>query len=131
MTELIVGHLWGDYLFQNNWMALNKGKHFFPCFVHCFLYTICVCFWVCFIANNSFSWLFFGLIFLSHYPIDQFGLTQKWLNLIKGRNFIEEELSNNVGKSIRVSFSTLVYTVADNTLHFTAMYFVMKYCFGA
>lgn len=100
------------------------------CFVHCLIYTISISLWVCLIGGKPFSWLFFRLIFLSHYPIDQFGLTQKWLDLIKGRNFIKEELSDSVGKSIRVSFSTLVYTVADNTLHLTAMYFIAKYCLG-
>jgi hypothetical protein len=27
MIEIFLGHLAGDYLFQNNWMALGKSKH--------------------------------------------------------------------------------------------------------
>ena len=39
MLGAIVGHLVGDYLLQNDWMALNKKKDTFVCLVHCFIWS--------------------------------------------------------------------------------------------
>lgn len=68
LTLAIIGHLVGDYLLQNDWMALNKKKPSIyyrpwwgntewkwrltyllrwvsiPCFVHCLLWTLSVMF---------------------------------------------------------------------------------------
>ena len=44
MFEMLIGHLVGDYLLQNDWMAENKAKHkglgWLTCAVHCLLYTM-------------------------------------------------------------------------------------------
>lgn len=119
MMEMLMGHLWGDYLLQNNWMALNKTKSWAICLLHCLIYSTSVCLWI-----QDFS--IFHLIFLSHFPIDYWGLGQKWLDLIRGRNFLKENQIENEYKTIMVSFSTLVYAVVDNTLHITLMYFILK-----
>lgn len=42
LTLAIIGHLVGDYLLQNDWMALNKKKHWLPCLLHCSLWTLAV-----------------------------------------------------------------------------------------
>lgn len=39
----IIGHLVGDYLLQNDWMAMNKKKRSLPCLVHVILWTTAVC----------------------------------------------------------------------------------------
>lgn len=39
----IIGHLVGDYLLQNDWMALHKKKSRFRLAVHCTLWTSSVC----------------------------------------------------------------------------------------
>ena len=38
MLSAIIGHLVGDYLLQNDWMALNKKASSLHCAVHC-----CIC----------------------------------------------------------------------------------------
>lgn len=38
----LMGHLIGDYLLQDDWMALNKKRSSFACLVHCLLYTAAV-----------------------------------------------------------------------------------------
>jgi hypothetical protein len=43
LASAIVGHLVGDYLLQNDWMALNKKRHSINCAVHCTLWTLAVC----------------------------------------------------------------------------------------
>lgn len=40
--ELLIAHLMGDYLLQNDWMAQNKKKATLPCLVHVAIYTLAV-----------------------------------------------------------------------------------------
>jgi len=58
MFEMLLGHLVGDYLLQNNWMALGKSKYngmgWLTCTVHCVLYTLAVCF---IMQNWSIVWV--------------------------------------------------------------------------
>jgi hypothetical protein len=37
----ILAHLWGDYIFQSDWMAENKTKQWWPAFVHALFYSLC------------------------------------------------------------------------------------------
>lgn len=39
MPELL-SHLFGDYVFQNQWMANEKTKRSFPALVHALVYTL-------------------------------------------------------------------------------------------
>ena len=65
MTEMVLGHLMGDYIAQNNWMALNKSKYdklgWVACLTHCVIYTLCVC---VFMQNWESKWVI--AVFLSH-----------------------------------------------------------------
>ena len=92
MFEMLLGHMVGDYIFQSNWMALNKSKHnglgWLSCFVHCSLYTISVCI---IMSNKDLSWVI--TVFLSHFILDKFGLPEKYLKLINGRSL--EMFMNN------------------------------------
>ena len=40
MMAQILAHLFGDYILQSDWMAMNKSKRTFPCLVHVILYTL-------------------------------------------------------------------------------------------
>ncbi len=42
MLSAILGNLVGDYLLQNDWMALNKKRSSFHCAVHCLVWTVSV-----------------------------------------------------------------------------------------
>jgi hypothetical protein len=126
---LLLGHLVGDYLLQNNWMAQRKGAHIFPCIVHCLLYTAVVC------SFTSFSPWWMAAVFLSHFPVDRWSLADKWLRAGSGRSLAEylEHGTENVPTSqdnpdlganyavLRGGFTVLVYTVADNTIHILLM----------
>ena len=81
--------------------------------------SICVFLW-------KFSPLFFLLIVLTHFPIDFWSVGQKWLDIIHGRNFIEENRNNQAFKEIRISFAIIVYTVVDNTFHLTLMWLILE-----
>jgi hypothetical protein len=43
LTEAIIGHLVGDFLLQNDWMAANKKKNSWVCLLHCLIWTAWVC----------------------------------------------------------------------------------------
>ncbi len=108
-TNMVLGHLVGDYLFQSKDMALVKSKSglggFLACTFHCCLYTLIICVFIW-----RFDWLV-PLVFLSHWPIDRWSLGGKWLRMIRGRDFLKAVDGVDVG------FSCFVYAMVDNTLH--------------
>lgn len=40
LVAIILCHLVGDYLFQSDYLAANKGKDWYILFVHCALYSL-------------------------------------------------------------------------------------------
>jgi Protein of unknown function (DUF3307) len=125
--NLLIGHLIGDYILQNNWMAYRKGTKYLPCFVHCIIYTACVC------SVTTYNPWWILVVFISHFPIDKYSLADKWLKTIHGRSlevFLEkghkdvpfkiEELKNNY-IMLRGGFTSGVYIIVDNTFHFIFM----------
>lgn len=59
---LVMCHLIGDYVLQNDFIASTKGSNWYHLFVHSFLYCVPFVFFV------SFNYLV--LIFVSHFIID-------------------------------------------------------------
>lgn len=142
LIQLLLGHMVGDYLLQNNWMALSKAnKDFngtFRCFIHCIIYTLSIC---VFTMNFSLVWVL--AVFISHYPIDRYLLADKYLKSIKGRcleQFIlngHKDLPNNLDREqqlnyriIRGSFGSLVYVAVDNTFHILIMIILYYLIYG-
>lgn len=126
MFEMALGHLVGDYLVQNNWMALNKKRNdvigWTACTIHCILYTLAVC---TIMWHWSLSWI--AIVFLSHFIIDKTNIIDRYLLLIGGRSlkkFIDNK-DNKVYSSytvISAGFTALCYTIADNTFHLLIMW---------
>lgn len=126
MFEMLLGHLVGDYLLQNNWMALGKGKHnglgWFTCIIHCMLYTVAVCLLM---WNWDTSWVI--AVFFSHFIIDKFGLPELYLKIIRGRSlqqFLNDEENKEYSPyiALRAGFYIFVYVVTDNTMHLLLMF---------
>lgn len=103
----LILHLVGDYLLQNDWMAQNKTKEWFPCFVHCFLYTIPFSF---VLWPSPLVWL----VFISHYFIDRYRLAEYWIRLVNWRWD-----GNNHGYSEDKPkwMSVWLLIIIDNTFH--------------
>lgn len=124
-VRLILGHLFGDYMLQTKYMALTKSEKGYKgaliCTFHSFVYSVTV---MTFLMR--FDLLLFALLFLSHYPIDRWGLASKWLDFIKGRNFVTAYMGKDKYREIDLSFSCIVYTVVDNTMHFFLMWLIVK-----
>jgi hypothetical protein len=127
-ARLILGHLVGDYVFQNSWMAMNKSGSSFKCFIHCLIYTASVC--LC-TFDFRISWIV--LVFLSHYFIDRYSLADKWLYFFKSRS-LKDFLANGKKNiptgvdefnywALRSGFTTFVYIATDNTFHLILMYY--------
>jgi len=121
IINLLFGHMVGDYILQNDWMAINKSKNGFKgilaCFIHCLIYSLTI--WI-FVQNWSLLWL--GFIFLSHYPIDRFSLAKYWCIYFKG---MKKQDFN--GRYIPSGFVPIVYCAIDNTFHLLIMYYGYLY----
>jgi len=78
MIQFIL-HLFGDFVLQNDWMAINKGnysKHgYLACFTHCLVYSIPFLI----IATP----LQVSLVFATHFIIDKYGLARRWTKFYK------------------------------------------------
>jgi hypothetical protein len=119
--SIVVGHLLGDYVFQNTWMAENKKSRWLPCLVHCLIYTFFVA-----LATN-FSPLWVCAIFLTHFPIDKWGWVDKWMVMWGSRSpskflGLQSTIGGDLNKHILVGgFTAFVYIVVDNTIHLVLM----------
>ena len=74
LLNAIIGHLWGDFIFQNDEMALNKKKRSWPCFKHCFIWTMIVCF-----AGNWHHPLAVVWLFGTHFMLDRTQIVKNWM----------------------------------------------------
>ena len=61
----VLAHFIGDYLIQNDWMALNKKKSSWHCMIHAVTYMIPFCF-------CGLEWWQFELIGFQHFLQDRF-----------------------------------------------------------
>lgn len=123
MFELLLGHLVGDYLLQNEWMAQNKAKNtwigWFAATLHCLIYTWAVC-----LIMWKFEWYWFVAVFFSHFFIDKFAFGYWYLKHIKGLDTYSYKM---VGLSeLRAGFNAVIYTVTDNTMHLLLMWGAYK-----
>lgn len=81
MVEAVIGHLVGDYILQNDWMALNKKQSSFHCFVHCAIWTACVCLF------GGFGIVAAAILFVTHFIQDRTSIISWWMDLIGQKQF--------------------------------------------
>lgn len=120
-AKLVLGHCLGDYLFQNQKMALSKSKGGFQghlwCTIHVLIYSVCVC---------LFLWkadpLAFGIVFLSHWPIDRYSLGLKWSELYKSTSWRKVYAEKDKDWPVLLSFAAPVYIIVDNSMHLIIMW---------
>ena len=79
---LLVGHLVGDYLLQNRWMAEKKITQWVALLVHVTVYTSTVALLAHF--AGGLTWPAVTLIFLSHMVLDRRGFVNFWTRRITG-----------------------------------------------
>jgi hypothetical protein len=144
MIGQLLAHLWGDYLLQSDWMALNKRKESWPCAIHATIYSLC---FLPLIWPRH--WVALGLIAWTHYLIDRYGLARY---VVYAKNFMApksshytdiclgrpmefecryypwEQCSDTGYDKNRPAWLTVwLLIVADNTLHLTCNYIALKH----
>lgn len=109
MISAIIGHLVGDYLLQNDWMAMNKKTSSFHCSVHCATWTVCVLL-ALFIANEPWpAWTALPL-FLSHYAQDRTRIINWYMDTMGQKSFAQPPMG---------PWSVIV---VDNVFHILAIW---------
>lgn len=107
--DWLIGHLVGDYLLQNDWMALNKKmkslKGELACNVHCAVWTLSVL-----LFTGWWDLKVAILVYLSHYILDRTRIVPWWVE------------TYNTKKS-----PTWIYIVTDNTLHLVFLFLIEKF----
>lgn len=130
--EQLLCHLFADYWLQNDWMALNKKKHFWIALVHAIVYTLP------FLLLTR-SWLALGVICITHAIIDHTDIVCR-LNQIKNWDFEKEEVSFMVemldedkiilqdGYFLRPFFIRVwLIIIQDNILHLIINYCALRW----
>ncbi len=69
---IVVAHMVGDYLLQNDWMARGKRINLLPCLVHVALYTASVA-----LICRWFDWRLL-VVAGTHFVMDHWGLATYW-----------------------------------------------------
>lgn len=124
MEQLLI-HLFSDYWLQNDWMALNKKKHFWIALIHAFIYTLPFL-----IITKSLSALF--VIFLTHAVIDGTNIVNR-LNQIKNWNFStffiwdEVKIFDGYDANRPAFLRVWLIIIQDNVLHLIINYLSIKY----
>ncbi len=116
LTLAIIGHLVGDYLVQNDWMAQNKKKNSFICAIHCLFWTgsvMALTGWYAIMSARVL--LVFGVLFLTHFAQDRTNIVQWWMKLIRQPKFLQPPLA---------PWSIIV---VDNVWHIVAIWAVWKF----
>lgn len=82
MISALVGHLVGDYLLQNDWMAQNKKASTLHCLVHCLIWTACVC-----LFAGWYQWWVITILFGTHFIQDRTQIIRQWMWLVGQESF--------------------------------------------
>lgn len=119
MLQLIF-HLIGDYLIQNDWMALNKKKLTWigelACQIHCITYALPFLF----IASPFQVFL----IYLSHYLIDRTNIVA-WFLAIRNGVFHTKNFGFSMERPALIS--VWLFIITDNVFHIIGNYLILKY----
>jgi len=154
--EQLLGHLWGDFVCQTDWMALTKKKPgamgWTAALVHALVYTLAV-FGVLALFSSKYSWQALLVIWITHAIIDHYELVAKfiwarnWLSprWITKALYIGGNSSPSSVWSVRNApwgackpkqgfhperpehLVWLIYIVIDNTLHLTINYAALRW----
>lgn len=77
ITCALIGHLVGDYLCQNDWMAFGKRQSNWICLLHSFIWSIMVCMFGQIESVEAFAFLL-----ATHFLIDRYNFIPWWMELI-------------------------------------------------
>ncbi len=108
MISALVGHLVGDYLLQNDWMALNKKKSTAVCAAHCAIWATMV--WL----FAWWPWWTWPVLFATHFAQDRTGVVAWYMRTAGQKQFATGACA---------PWSTIV---VDNVWHIVMLWLVWK-----
>lgn len=85
----IVGHMAGDYLLQNDWMAQGKKVSSLICAIHAAIWTAAVAAFAGWWASP----LAIVVLFVTHFAQDRGGFVTWWMRLIRQPKFLAPPMS--------------------------------------
>lgn len=84
----IIGHLVGDYLLQNDWMASNKKQSVLRCSIHATIWTMCVLLFSGWFKIHGSQGIIIGFILVTtHFFQDHTNVVAWWMDLIGQHKF--------------------------------------------
>lgn len=88
LAGAIIGHMVGDYLLQNDWIAANKTKDSLVCALHAMLWTAAVgCFARVSVVSDLVGLGCFAWLFGTHFVIDRWRLAARNMEYTGQRDF--------------------------------------------
>lgn len=122
LTLALIGHLVGDYLLQNDWMALNKKRHFWPCFIHALLWTLAVCSFA-----GWWQWLPASILFATHFWQDHTDVVRRWMCLIGQHHFMRSDDFDLTDSRVIPGLGPWSIIVVDNVWHIVTISAVWRF----
>lgn len=110
VMNAIVGHLTGDYLLQNDVLALNKKQSTLHCAVHCLIWTTCVC-----LATQCTNPVIIAILFASHFLQDRTQIVAWYMDAVGQKSFRTGACA---------PWSSIV---VDNVWHIVTIWFLFRY----
>lgn len=104
----LIGHLVGDYLIQNDWMAQNKKTRTIPCLVHVALYSLSI--W----GFTRWPWWAIAITFGCHFTQDRTNIVRGYMTFIRQPKFMQAPLA------------PWSFIVVDNVFHLLQL-FITEY----
>lgn len=115
----IIGHLVGDYLLQNDWMALNKKKPSpegnTACVIHCMIWSFAVVLFSGWYRSPMAMWVCWAL-FLTHYIQDRTHIVKFWMTRI-----------NRQPKFVEPPMAPWSLIVVDNVWHIVTIWAIWRF----
>lgn len=107
--DWLIAHLVGDYILQNDWMAVNKKRRTLPCLVHVALYTLSVALF------TGWGWIPLATVAATHFVQDRTQIVAWWMRVNRQSGFAKPPLA---------PWSCIV---VDNVWHLVVLYLLATY----
>jgi hypothetical protein len=120
MRELLC-HLFGDYVFQNHWMASRKASSSLAAGIHASIYTLSFLL----ITRSPVAIL---VILVTHFFIDRFRLAKYWVQFYGVGN--TGWIGSKLGLDVTVApdwLAVWLLIIVDNTAHLTINHLSILY----
>ena len=119
MEQLLL-HLLGDYIIQNDNVALNKKKKGFKNLMYCVFH--CVTYALPFLLITN--WFAVLLIAVTHFAIDRTNIVAHFLKL---RNNVPDISNFGFGKERPFALTIWLLIITDNTFHLLINFLIILY----